>query len=163
MVDVFFWFRLLYCGNQHSFPTSLQVQCKSLALPSYRYPSRYAILFAVTSRPNVLPQATVIITLMRKVFPSSLLRPLQHAPHPKTEVLRTTLRKLQNAPLIPCRSLAQVRSDREVLPEIWFTKSFPLLSTPEEDGLRNTDAPPDERTLKLGKSLFPSHRNATTV
>lgn len=56
--------------------------------------------------------------------------------------------------LIPYRTLAQVRSDREVFSEIWFTSSSPPRRVPEDGGIRPNDVPPpDERTLKLGKSM----------
>lgn len=52
------------------------------------------------------------------------------------------------------RSLAQVRSDREIFPEIWFTSSSPPRRAPAESGYRPETAGPDKRTLKLGKSWW---------
>ena len=49
-----------------------------------------------------------------------------------------------------CRSLAQVRPDCEVFPEIWFTSSNSPRRFPHDEN----SPPPDERTLKLGKSTI---------
>ncbi|KAI9873991.1 MAG: hypothetical protein M1830_010313 [Pleopsidium flavum] len=88
-------------------------------------------------------------SLMRRLSPSSLLRGHRFAlvnPTSKSPqvVLRPTF-------FSPCRSLAQVRSGREIFPEIWFTSSNPR-RTPEDVGCED-GKPPDERTLKLGKTL----------
>ena len=53
----------------------------------------------------------------------------------------------------PCRSLAQVQSHRDIFPEIWLPSSTPPR---QHSGVKYEDAPPDERTLKLGKSTFHS-------
>ena len=54
---------------------------------------------------------------------------------------------------VPHRSLAQIRSDDQVFPEIWFTSSRPPVLAKIEGGPSAKDyAPPDERTLKLGES-----------
>ncbi|KAL8790859.1 MAG: hypothetical protein Q9195_006184 [Heterodermia aff. obscurata] len=57
--------------------------------------------------------------------------------------------------LIPtqCRSLAQVRPDPGVFPEIWFTSSSPPRRLPHLEGSDPNTQPPDERTLKLGKTI----------
>ncbi|MCJ1276087.1 hypothetical protein MMC21_003892 [Puttea exsequens] len=71
-----------------------------------------------------------------------------HAPSFKSPNLRAVT-------FTPCRSLAQVRSDRDVFPEVWFSSSVPSHQAPGEPGMNrfNDVAPPDERTLKLGKTL----------
>ena len=56
------------------------------------------------------------------------------------------------SPTISTRTLAQVRSDREAFSEVWFTASGPYQQAPEESAAKAHEAPPDERTLKLGKS-----------
>jgi hypothetical protein len=80
-------------------------------------------------------------------------------------VLNTTRQLLEHEPvlalrpLFPSRSLAQVR--QEPLSEFWFTPSSPARS-PADDLLGNNAGPgtsgdhkpPDERTLKLGKSSY---------
>ncbi|KAK0508216.1 hypothetical protein JMJ35_009300 [Cladonia borealis] len=63
-----------------------------------------------------------------------------------------------STPLIPCRALAQVRPDRSLFPEIWFTSSTPPLRSPNNNESSPKPSPndhplPDERTLKLGKTL----------
>ena len=52
----------------------------------------------------------------------------------------------------PCRNLAQVQGSRDIFPEVWFRGSGSPRRTPEEVGLRSGSPPPDERTIKLGKS-----------
>jgi hypothetical protein len=63
--------------------------------------------------------------------------------------------------LLPIRSLAQVR--QEPFSELWFTPSRParspvddLLGNNGRSGSSGDHKPPDERTLKLGKSLTSS-------
>lgn len=53
----------------------------------------------------------------------------------------------------PCRSLAQFQSNRDIFPEMWLPSSTPPR---QHSGAKYEDAPPDERTLKLGKSMFQS-------
>ncbi|KAI9813993.1 MAG: hypothetical protein M1827_003457 [Pycnora praestabilis] len=53
---------------------------------------------------------------------------------------------------IPHKSLAHVQVDGKALPAVWFTSSSPSWRTPAEGGYEN-GKPPDERTLKLGKTL----------
>lgn len=77
----------------------------------------------------------------------------------------------QNLSLLPIRTLAQVRS--ESLSELWFTAAVPAGSTPRTQAQQELGAgpfvrldginggglpggdqkPPDERTMKLGKSM----------
>ncbi len=109
--------------------------------------------------PNVLPQATVTIILMRKTSLLHLVRAPKHGLKP--QALAPSFKHLNQqptptpTPLIPCRALAQVRSDRDVFPEIWFTSSSPPLRAPDNESETKPSPnhpPPDERTLKLGKS-----------
>ncbi|KAI9774880.1 MAG: hypothetical protein M1840_000096 [Geoglossum simile] len=51
------------------------------------------------------------------------------------------------------RSLANVRTGGSALPEVWFTSSGPALWSEEHLGTGANGEPPDERTLKLGKTL----------
>ncbi|MCJ1357325.1 MAG: hypothetical protein MMC33_007321 [Icmadophila ericetorum] len=55
----------------------------------------------------------------------------------------------------PSRNLAQVKSNGDAFPEVWFTSSSPPWRAPEEQGpgQKSDVKPPDERTLKLGKTL----------
>ena len=89
---------------------------------------------------------------MRKTLLSSLVRANSHALKPGRTASAHALPDLRTTFFSPCRSLAQVQSNREFFPEIWFTSSSPPLRAPEECGTRPENAPPDERTLKLGKS-----------
>ncbi len=86
---------------------------------------------------------------MRKIKPSNLLRTSHH-------VLKYSLptRQCPHHPpiLSPCRSLAQLQTTREIFPEICFTSSSPPLRAPAEISQSTNGPPPDERTLKLGKS-----------
>lgn len=88
------------------------------------------------------------MSLMRRTVPS-LVRAEKHALKPGH---RPTGFGLRTTFCSPCRSLAQVQSNREIFPEIWFTSSSPLRRTPEKSGAKREDVSPDERTLKLGKS-----------
>ncbi|KAL6720227.1 hypothetical protein ACLMJK_002148 [Lecanora helva] len=90
---------------------------------------------------------------MRKTVLSSLSRLSQHASPSHSNALKVGPGKLQRTILAPRRNLAQVRPDREVLPEVWFTGSYPRHEAPDEHGIKYPDSPPDERTLKLGKTL----------
>ncbi|MCJ1450296.1 hypothetical protein MMC28_000626 [Mycoblastus sanguinarius] len=90
---------------------------------------------------------------MRKTLLSSLVRANSHALKPGRTASAHALPDLRTTFFSPCRSLAQVQSNREFFPEIWFTSSSPPLRAPEECGTRPENAPPDERTLKLGKTL----------
>lgn len=58
-------------------------------------------------------------------------------------------------PKITSRSLAQVRD--ETFSDVWFTPAAPLLSPADEllgPGGSGNRKPPDERTVKLGKSMY---------
>lgn len=95
---------------------------------------------------------------MRKLPPSSTSRLLRwRSPQP---IVHHWLASEETAASQPSsrRSLAQVRP--EPLDEIWFTSSAPRRS-PADDLLGSTATgpngdhkPPDERTLKLGKSMY---------
>ena len=91
---------------------------------------------------------------MRKTLTSSLLHQRQNVLHSKRKALRLGLINFETTTLTPCRSLAQVRPDREVFNDLWFTSAGPLKSAPEKPGFKDPEAPPDERTLKLGKSMI---------
>lgn len=54
----------------------------------------------------------------------------------------------------PPHSFAQVRSERLLPTELWFTRSFPRRG-PEECDRGTEDSKDNERTLKLGKSTSP--------
>lgn len=83
------------------------------------------------------------------------LLPLRCSAPPRKTV---TFNRLQTSPAAavirpPRRSLAQVRSDREIFPELWWTSSKPPLLARVDGGPHAKDVnPPDERTLKLGQS-----------
>lgn len=57
--------------------------------------------------------------------------------------------------LLPARHLAQVRP--EITSELWFTSSFPPRNLTDElldtGGSGDDKKPPDERILRLGKSM----------
>ncbi|MCJ1232062.1 hypothetical protein MMC14_000011 [Varicellaria rhodocarpa] len=89
--------------------------------------------------------------LMQKTSLSRLFRlsrqTIASNPHTSTPtIFRTTF-------FSPCRSLAQVQTHHEGLPAVWFTSSSPPRRTPEECGYKSDAPPPDERTLKLGRTL----------
>ena len=52
------------------------------------------------------------------------------------------------------RNLAQVRSDTGIRSEAWFTPSGAICQIDKPPLLQPDVAPPDERTLKLGSSMF---------
>lgn len=54
----------------------------------------------------------------------------------------------------PPQSFAQVRSEKDLPTELWFTKSFPRRG-PDEYDRGTEDSKLNERTLKLGKSTSP--------
>lgn len=86
---------------------------------------------------------------MRKIKPSSLLRTSHHV----LKYSPPTRQCPHHPPILsPCRSLAQLQTTREIFPEIWFTSSSPPLRAPAEISQSTNGPPPDERTLKLGKS-----------
>ena len=86
---------------------------------------------------------------MRNVLPRQRFNVLKPASYPPCHgTLRPQVRFLK-----PLRHLAQVRSDREVFSEAWFTQSGPCQNhIPEEPGAKPNPPQPHERTLKLGKS-----------
>ncbi|KAA6412433.1 MAG: hypothetical protein FRX48_03423 [Lasallia pustulata] len=90
---------------------------------------------------------------MRKISTPSFRRATQYA---------LTARSSASAPLplplpatffSPYRALAHVQSRGDALPEVWFTSSGPPRRTLEDGGQESARKPPDERTLKLGKTL----------
>ncbi|KAG7010126.1 ras-related protein [Physcia stellaris] len=90
---------------------------------------------------------------MKRLKLSDLLRGHQavsksghRADCPYPSFVRTTL-------YTQCRSLAQVRSDRELFPEIWFTSTSPPRRYPQDQGSTPSSQPPDGRTLKLGTTI----------
>lgn len=98
---------------------------------------------------------------MRRFCPLSLTRPRNHAlafykptadPAPVAHGLNSHCLNQR----VPSRSLAQVRDDRS-FSELWFSSAIPLAvpkqALPElNNGNGGLPQPPDERTLKLGKS-----------
>ncbi|KAL9108984.1 MAG: hypothetical protein Q9187_008225 [Circinaria calcarea] len=89
---------------------------------------------------------------MQKTSPTSFFRQTRQVLAPRA---RTSLIPIASHPTFfsPSRHLAQVKSDQATLPEVWFTSSSPPRRTPEECGHKSDGTPPDERTLKLGKTL----------
>ena len=89
---------------------------------------------------------------MRKIFSPAILRAGRYG-------LEETSRLRNHRPFLlglsQSRSLAQVRSDRELLSESWVTPSGPQGQQLDDPLGKQQDAPPDERTLKLGKSKRP--------
>lgn len=84
---------------------------------------------------------------MRKILSSALLKTVCDSFRPASSVpLRTP------AFLRTRRSFAQVRSNREFFPDIWFTSSTPSCHAPGDYGPSSAPNKPDKRTLKLGKS-----------
>lgn len=85
---------------------------------------------------------------MRQNLPSSIYR-LCRLPHPRLQpIIRHGVRFIVTSP--PHR-LAQVRSDCDELPELWFSSTPPYKCTGSEQAAKN-EAKANERTLKLGKS-----------
>ena len=132
--------------------TSFQITC--LVLETYPTSPSLQPLNLLVLLLHALSQAAVTINLMRKALLSSLLPLSRHALRSKSPALSTAFTSLQRTGLSPCRSLAQVRTDRDVFPEIWFNSTAPIHNTSEKSSVENPDALPDERTLKLGKSRF---------
>ncbi|MCJ1416782.1 hypothetical protein MMC32_003120 [Xylographa parallela] len=76
------------------------------------------------------------------------------APTTRTHILSLPAR-LRTAFFTPHRNLAQVQTGRELFGnDNWFSGSGPSHRTPEECGLQSERPPPDERTVKLGKSMY---------
>lgn len=97
---------------------------------------------------------------MRKVLSSALPRTVCDSLHPRPSVLLRIPAFLRTR-----RSFAQVRSNREFLPDIWFTSSTPTCRSPGDYGPGSEPNKPDKRTLKLGKSkrIQPSTRAQVIV
>ena len=96
--------------------------------------------------------------------PSCLLRPALHNAHkvplpPITPSYR--VRQPAASPVTrTLRTLATVNTGQKVLTDVWFTGSIPrrnILNPPSSDPQK----PPDERTVKLGKSKHTPHLPAT--
>lgn len=87
---------------------------------------------------------------MRTTFPS-LVRAKKYALNPGYRPTGSKLLGfgLRTTSCFLCRSLAQVQSNRSILPELWLTSSSP---PPRRSDGKFEDEPPDERTLKLGNS-----------
>lgn len=62
----------------------------------------------------------------------------------------------------PTQLLAQVRSDRDGFPELWFSSSSPYLCS-EKPNAHLEETGNDERTLKLGKSKPPGQFPSTLI
>lgn len=95
--------------------------------------------------------------LMRKAARSSLLRVDHHASKapPSAAMAFLTSSCTLVTPVFPPlnrRSLANVRTGGSTSPEAWFTSSGPAVWS--EGHLGANGEPPDERTLKLGKSDY---------
>ncbi|KAH0565631.1 hypothetical protein GP486_000989 [Trichoglossum hirsutum] len=98
---------------------------------------------------------------MRKVAPSSLSLRVQHhvsktpltTTPPVTSSSAVVVTPVSSTPLHR-RSLANVQTGGNALPEVWFTSSGPKLWPERHAGSPGKDGgPPDERTLRLGKTL----------
>lgn len=89
---------------------------------------------------------------MRKII-TPVLRKSQFSTPASSAIVRipSSLRTIVSS---QHRSLAQVQSNRDIFPEIWFTSSSPPRHNPAESGHRPETAGADERTLKLGKSWW---------
>ncbi|MCJ1432136.1 hypothetical protein MMC27_001492 [Xylographa pallens] len=84
---------------------------------------------------------------------SPLFRINTLAPTTRTHILSLPV-TLRTAFFTPHRNLAQVQTGRELFGrDNWFSGSGPAHRTPEECGLQSDRPPPDERTVKLGKTL----------
>lgn len=92
--------------------------------------------------------------LMRKVATSNLTRAHVVVPRTSPPVLYAALKQTH-------RGLANIRDTDRIFSEAWFSSSVPRLSA-AESGFNNTNdaKPPDERTLKLGKSEEKSSHQA---
>lgn len=84
---------------------------------------------------------------MRKILSSALPKTVCDSFRPAPSVLLRIPSFLRTR-----RSFAQVRSNREFFPDIWFTSSTPPCRAPGDYGPRSEPNKPDKRTLKLGKS-----------
>ena len=77
-----------------------------------------------------------------------------HYFNPRSSATFETPSSLRSTVFTQNRSLAQVQSNREILPDIWFTSSSPPRRHSAECGHKPEAGGPDERTLKLGKSRW---------
>lgn len=87
---------------------------------------------------------------MRQILPSSTYR-LCRLPHQRFRPV--TLHGVRSIITTPPHQLAQVRSDHDGLPDLWFSSIPPYQCTGSEQAAK-TEAKANERTLKLGKSKF---------
>ena len=90
---------------------------------------------------------------MRKII-TPVLRNSQLFSTPPTSAFVRIPSSLRTIVFSQHRSWAQVQSNREIFPEIWFTSSSPSGRAPAESGQRPESPGPNERTLKLGKSWW---------
>ena len=90
--------------------------------------------------------------LMRKITPISLRRAPQYALTARSSASTPSPLPPYTTFFSPCRSLAQVQTRGDAFPEVWFTSSGPPRRTLDDCGHDTQRKPPDERTLKLGKS-----------
>jgi hypothetical protein len=90
---------------------------------------------------------------MRKFTPSALVRP--QLLQPKTAAFKSCVSSNTSITPPQSRSLANVRDLREHdFSELWFSSPGPSLRPVEGPGSGLDYKPPDERTLKLGKSMY---------
>ncbi|KAL9124227.1 MAG: hypothetical protein Q9217_006426 [Psora testacea] len=89
---------------------------------------------------------------MRKALPLHLYGRSSNAFTPATYVPYCRFWRSQVRLINPCRHFAEIRPDREVLSEVWFTPSSPCRQLPKNPEPESQTTPPDDRTLKLGKS-----------
>ena len=98
--------------------------------------------------------------------PSSLLRSAPHNP-PKVPLpsITPSYRVRQPAASLvtrASRTLATVNPGQKVLPDVWFTGSTPRHNIPNPPS-SDPQKPPDERTVKLGKSKHTPHLVTTAA
>ena len=88
---------------------------------------------------------------MRQSVPVRLLAFSRTVNSRRARPYACTPRIIRSVATSPPHLLAQVRSERDEFPELWFSSSLPYLSC-EPGHISVQEAQNNERTLKLGKS-----------
>ena len=95
-------------------------------------------------RVKQMRRVTLSLTRSRHHSPRVLPRPAKCQSLPQPSTTFTT----------PVRNLAQVRTDMEIRSETWFTPSGPRGQDVRDKNKSNLEDTTDERTLKLGQSMY---------
>jgi hypothetical protein len=132
--------------NPECFPQLQTYQHLHLSNAELRFTNLQISIYAFT---------TIVMTasVMRKFTPSALTR--VQLLHPKRAAPELFASAIKPAQPTQTRSLANVRDVRgQDFAELWFNVAGPSLRPSEGPGSGMDYKPPDERTLKLGKSKY---------